>query len=113
MAKKNGDTKLAPSVGSGWDAWGASCGFTSWEAAANALGITRAQMITNRKKDPRKTIRLAMDAVLANRSGLIEAAMNASATLGNAYHTVLTGELAEAAHDAYQRLDAALWILGE
>lgn len=39
---------------------------------------------------------------------LIAAARNASATLGHAYHTVLTGELAEQAHTDYQRLDIAL-----
>jgi hypothetical protein len=39
---------------------------------------------------------------------LIEAAKQASATLGHAYHTTLTGKLAEYAHADYQRLDAAL-----
>lgn len=39
---------------------------------------------------------------------LIEAAKEASATLGHAYHTVLVGSLSEDAHTAYQRLDAAL-----
>jgi hypothetical protein len=39
---------------------------------------------------------------------LIEAACKASATLGHAYHTELTGQLAEHAHDDYQRLDTAL-----
>lgn len=39
---------------------------------------------------------------------LIEAASNASAILGHAYHTQIRGELEQDAHDAYQRLDAAL-----
>lgn len=44
----------------------------------------------------------------ADIAELIEAARNASATLGHAYHTALTGELAEHAHRDYQRLEAAL-----
>jgi len=158
---------LAPSIGEGWDAWGAACKFKSWTEAAEAIGITKAQLVTNRKKAPRKTIRLAMDAVLAQRmwadgfpyvmlpqrpepalgkvdganaySGvqmigygrdcanaqhamfttanpditiLIDAASSASATLGHAYHTVLTGNLADQAHADYQRLDAALARVG-
>ncbi|MGS1128483.1 hypothetical protein ACVCL3_15920 [Rhodanobacter sp. UC4437_H4] len=67
MAKPNNDKTLAKSVGEGWDAWGAACGFTSWAKAAEAIGITVAQMVTIRKKEPRKTIRLAMDAVLSQR----------------------------------------------
>jgi hypothetical protein len=67
MAKLNNDKTLAKSTGEGWDAWGASCGFTSWRQAADAIGITVAQIITIRKKAPRKTIRLAMDAVLLQR----------------------------------------------
>lgn len=43
---------------------------------------------------------------------LIEAAWQASATLGHAYHTVLDGQLAEYAHADYQRLDAALARIG-
>ena len=43
---------------------------------------------------------------------LIEAARNASATLSHAYHTTLTGQLAENAHEDYQRLDAALARIG-
>lgn len=39
---------------------------------------------------------------------LIAAATRASETLGHAYHTTLTGSLAEAAHNDYQRLDAAI-----
>lgn len=65
MAKKGNDTTLAPSAGEGWDAWGAACGFTSWAKAAEAIGITVSRLVTIRKKAPRKTIRLAMDAVLA------------------------------------------------
>lgn len=67
MAKLNNDRTLAPSAGEGWDAWGAACGFTSWAKAAEAIGISVAQMVTIRKKTPRKTIRLAMDAVLAGQ----------------------------------------------
>ena len=67
MAKLNNDLKLAPSAGEGWDAWGAACGFTSWKHAAGELGITVAHIINLRKKTPRKTMRLAMDAVLAQR----------------------------------------------
>lgn len=67
MAKKNNDPTLAKSAGQGWDQWGAACGFTSWAQAAEAIGITVAQMVTIRKKAPRKTIRLAMDAVLAQK----------------------------------------------
>lgn len=65
MAKKGNDATLAPSAGEGWDAWGAACGFTSWAQAADAIGITVAHLVTVRKNAPRKTIRLAMDAVLA------------------------------------------------
>jgi ribosomal protein L30/L7E len=43
---------------------------------------------------------------------LVDAAKEASGTLGHAYHTTLTGELAEDAHKAYQRLDAALARIG-
>lgn len=39
---------------------------------------------------------------------LITAARLASATLGHAYHTILTGKFAEHAHTDYQRLDDAL-----
>jgi hypothetical protein len=39
---------------------------------------------------------------------LIAAATQASATLGHAYHTTLTGAFAEYAHTDYQRLDNAL-----
>ncbi len=39
---------------------------------------------------------------------LIKAARMASATLGHAYHTTLTGQLAEYANDDYQRLDAVI-----
>ena len=39
---------------------------------------------------------------------LMKAARMASATLGHAYHTTLTGQLAEYAHDDYQRLDAVI-----
>lgn len=67
MAKRNNDRALAKSAGEGWDAWGAACGFTSWRQAAEAIGITVAQIITIRKRAPRKTIRLAMDAVLFQR----------------------------------------------
>lgn len=67
MAKRNNERALAKSAGEGWDAWGAACGFTSWRQAAEAIGITVAQIITIRKKAPRKTIRLAMDAVLFQR----------------------------------------------
>lgn len=48
------------------------------------------------------------DAARAAVAELIEAAEEASATLGHAYHTTLTGQLAEYAHTAYQRLDSAL-----
>jgi len=65
VAKRGNVTTLAPSEGPGWDAWGAACGFTSWEAAGEALGIGRAHIVNVRKKAPRKTMRLAMDAVLA------------------------------------------------
>jgi len=74
MPKKNNDTTLAPSAGDGWDAWGAACGFSSWAKAADAIGITTAQMITIRRKAPRKTIRLAMDAILAARAPGTDAA---------------------------------------
>lgn len=43
---------------------------------------------------------------------LLEAARQASATLGHAYHTTLTGQLSEYAHTDYQRLDAALAKFG-
>lgn len=43
---------------------------------------------------------------------LIEAAREASATLGHAYHTALTGQIAVFAHEDYQRLDAALARIG-
>lgn len=43
---------------------------------------------------------------------LIDAATKASATLGHAYHTVLSGEIAEHAREDYQRLDAALARIG-
>ncbi len=43
---------------------------------------------------------------------LVEAARQASATLGHAYHTTLAGQLAEYAHTDYQRLDAALAKFG-
>lgn len=43
---------------------------------------------------------------------LIEAATNASATLCHAYHTTLTGQLADHAHEGYQRLDAVLARIG-
>lgn len=36
----------------------------------------------------------------------------ATVTLGHAYHTVLTGELAEDAHTSYQALDAVLDAAG-
>ena len=104
MAKKANDMALAPSAGEGWDAWGAACGFTSWAKAAEAIGITVAQMVTIRKKVPRKTIRLAMDAVLAAQPRAVP----------DAY----VGELIEAAtevyrisdreHEAWRRLRAAL-----
>jgi len=43
---------------------------------------------------------------------MIEAAKRANETLGHAYHTVLSGEIAENAHEDYQRLDAALARIG-
>lgn len=64
MAKKNNAKALAPSANTEWDYWGALCGFTSWATAAAALGITTQAIITARKKPVRKTMRLAMDAVL-------------------------------------------------
>lgn len=52
---------------------------------------------------------IAVDSAVAE---LIESAKEASATLGHAYHTVLVGSLADDAHTAYQRLDAALENVG-
>lgn len=47
----------------------------------------------------------AVDAVVA----LVEAAREASATLGHIYHTTpLPQKLEQYAHDGYQRLDAAI-----
>lgn len=43
---------------------------------------------------------------------IVDAAKEASGTLGHAYHTTLTGSIAEDAHKAYQRLDAALTRAG-
>ncbi|WP_036114495.1 MULTISPECIES: hypothetical protein [Luteibacter] len=68
MAKKNNAKSLAPSANAEWDVWGALCGFTSWAAAASALGITTQAIITARKKPVRRTMRLAMDAVLSARA---------------------------------------------
>jgi hypothetical protein len=84
MAKKNNNAALAPSAGEGWDAWGAACGFTSWAKAAEAIGIGAAQMVTIRKKSPRRTIRLAMDAVLAARLTSPTAAEPVQAAQGEA-----------------------------
>lgn len=84
MAKKNNSTALAPSAGEGWDAWGAACGFTSWAKAAEAIGIGAAQMVAIRKKAPRRTIRLAMDAVLTARLTSRTAAEPAQAAQGEA-----------------------------
>lgn len=53
-----------------------------------------------------------MEAARAAVAELIEAATNASATLCHAYHTTLTGQLADHAHEGYQRLDAALARIG-
>lgn len=53
-----------------------------------------------------------MVATRAAVSELIEAAKNASAILGHAYHTQIHGELEHDAHDAYQRLDAAIARVG-
>lgn len=47
--------------------------------------------------------------VCADFTELVEAARNASATLGHIYHTTpLPAELERHAHDGYQRLDAAI-----
>lgn len=71
MAKFGNDTTLSRSKNQAWDTWGALCQFTSWERAANALGITRAALINARKKPIRRTMRLAMNAILAERDGSI------------------------------------------
>lgn len=80
-------------------------------AGANALAVLR---------DSRRRIRMGsmkaaqrLDKVIADVEELLQAAWNASATLGHAYHTVLDGKLADAAHDDYQRLDAALTRFGD
>lgn len=75
MAKRGNDMTLAASPNPEWDVWGAACGFTSWAAAAEAVGITTQAIITARKKPIRKTMRLAMDAVLASRAHLTDEAI--------------------------------------
>lgn len=74
-------------------------------------GVLAAMEEAARKLYVEKDTGAACNALLdakAKVAELIEAAGNASAILGHAYHTQITGELANDAHDAYQRLDAAL-----
>jgi len=67
------------------------------------------------KRDPFGSADEAMRKYIEARDAvaeLIEAAKRANETLGHAYHTVLSGEIAENAHEDYQRLDAALARIG-
>jgi hypothetical protein len=49
-----------------------------------------------------------IEEAIAQVEALVKAAREASATLGHAYHTTLSGQLAEYAHTDYQRLDSCL-----
>lgn len=66
MAKKGNVTTLSPSANADWDSWGAACGFTSWEIAASAIGMTVAGIFVARQRPTiRFQTRLAMAAVAA------------------------------------------------
>jgi len=84
----------------------------SAETKVDVLGALR-EFAT--KRDPFGSADEAMRKYIEARDAvaeLIEAATNASATLCHAYHTTLTGQLADHAHEGYQRLDAALARIG-
>ena len=66
MAKKGNVLTLSPSPNTDWDIWGAACGFTSWDAAAAALGMTKAGLFVARQRPTiRLQTQLAMAAVAA------------------------------------------------
>jgi len=74
---------------------------------ADAVRMERMLGIVKRQYDHAGMLNLCQ-----HMTELVDAAKEASGTLGHAYHTTLTGELAEDAHKAYQRLDAALARIG-
>lgn len=71
-------------------------------AVMHKLGLPDAAMMSNAQRAEYAKVREAF-------VELVEAARSASATLGHIYHTTpLSHDLAQHAHDGYQRLDAAL-----